>query len=120
ALRLGQLERDVEPAARQRAALRRQDIARDESGVVGTRGADRRQRPPHRRLYAFFSATRNSASVLDLTSSRVTPSASSISAMPSLPCLSMVNTARSVTTMSTTFSPVSGKLHVFRSFGPSL
>src|SRR6478609_11858830 len=65
-----------------------------------------------RLLYqVFFNATRNSASVLALTSSSETPSASSISAMPPLPCLSMVKTARSVTTMSTTRSPVSGRLH---------
>ena len=53
----------------------------------------------------------NSASVLALTSSSVTLSASSISIMPPLPCLSMVNTARSVTTISTTLSPVSGSVH---------
>src|SRR3984893_12509743 len=118
ALRFGPVQRDVEPAARQGTALRRQDVAGDESGIVRACGSPVTTIPC--RTHAFFSATRNSASVFDFTSSSVTPSASSISAMPSLPCLSMVKTARSVTTRSTTRSPVSGRLHFLRSFGPSL
>ena len=42
ALRLVPAERDVEPAARQRAALRGQDIAGNEVCVVGACGTDRR------------------------------------------------------------------------------
>src|SRR4249919_3359190 len=84
---LGPVERNVEPAARPMAALRRQYIPGDEVGVLAPRAADRcghrehSRRPgpsrddPARMPQVLVSATRNSASVFAFTSSRVTPSA---------------------------------------------
>ncbi len=56
------------------------------------------------------AATLKLASVFALTSSSVTPSASSIRVMPPLLPLSMEKTAKSVITRSTTAVPVSGKV----------
>ncbi len=67
------------------------DLLQQTTGVLRLRRSSRTTMTVA--AHAFFSATRNSASVFDFTSSSVTPSASSISAMPSLPCLSMVKTA---------------------------
>src|SRR5262249_31753496 len=66
------------------------------------------------------TATAKSASVLARMSSVVTPGASSTSVMPLGFFFSIVNTPRSVITMSTTPAPVNGNVHLCRSLGPSL
>src|SRR5215207_2980063 len=84
-------------------------------GACRPRRASRREMAVRiaRSAYAaalVVSPIRKLASVLALTSSTETPSASSIRSIPPPPFLSMRKTPRSVITMSTTPCPVSGRL----------
>src|SRR5829696_1369362 len=73
-------------------------------------GANRRLSRRYAAALVVLSSIRKLASVLALTSSSETPSASSMRSIPPPPFLSMRNTPRSVITMSTTPCPVSGRL----------
>ena len=108
-----------------RQAANEDSIGREVGQHAPDRGSRRLCRSPseatHLKRPSGPESIESLALVLALTSSTVTPSASSIRVTPPSPFLSTLKTPSSEITMSTTRRPVSGRVHSVRSFdAPSL